>query len=325
MQKRITYYERQIIEVGVRKGWTSRAIARFLRRDHRVIAREVERNTGDYLPYTAASAQRIADRHERTRTRKKLEKEPHLKAYVIGQLEQDHSPEQIAGRLRKHPPAHLRGLKLCHESIYQYIYDGEGRYEYLYPHLRRKQPRRRKQRARKPRKTLISERISIHERSAEVAKRKTYGHWESDTMLCTRQREVASVQYERKSQLMRLHKVNNKSAPETGRAIRDTIASLPQYLFKTMTFDNGGEGACHTKIRDDYMLQTYFCDAYASWQKGGVENMNGLLRQYIPKDANLTEMTDEDIYAIQEKLNNRPRKGLNYLTPNEVIASEVGH
>jgi len=107
-------------------------------------------------------------------------------------------------------------------------------------------------------------------------------------------------------------------------AIRDTIASLPQHLFKTMTFDNGGEGACHTKLRDDYMLQTYFCDAYASWQKGGVENINGLIREYIPKEAHLAEMTDEDIYAIQEKLNNRPRKGLNYLTPNQVIAAQVG-
>lgn len=87
-----------------------------------------------------------------------------------------------------------------------------------------------------------------------------------------------------------------------------------------MTFDNGGEGACHTKIRDDDGIDTYFCDAYASWQKGGVENINGLIRQYIPKDALLDTMTDDDTYAMQERRNNRPRKHLKYLTPNQVIA-----
>ncbi len=92
-----------------------------------------------------------------------------------------------------------------------------------------------------------------------------------------------------------------------------------------MTFDNGTEGAKHMDMRDDYNMKTYFCDAYASWQKGGVENINGLIRQYIPRDADLSTMTDEDIYVIQERLNNQPRKGLNYLTPNQVIAMEVGH
>lgn len=321
----ITLYERQVIEVGLRKKKKLRAIARGLGRDHRVIAREVERNTGDYLPYTAASAHRIADRRERERTTKKLEKDSSLRSYVVGELRQDHSPEQIAGRLKQKPPSELVGKKLCHETIYQYIYEGEGRFEYLYPHLRKGRPRRRKQRARKPHKNKIPERISIHERPVEVIKKTRYGHWESDTMVCTKQTEALSTQYERKAQLLRLHKVANRSANETEYALRDTIASLPQDLFKTMTFDNGSEGVCHVNIRNDYGLETYFCDAYASWQKGGVENMNGLIRQYIPKNANLRKMTDEELYAIQEKLNNRPRKNLNYLTPNEVMASLVGH
>ena len=92
-----------------------------------------------------------------------------------------------------------------------------------------------------------------------------------------------------------------------------------------MTFDNGLEAAEHAKLRDEYNLQTFFCDAYASWQKGGVENGNGLIRQYIPKNAKLDALDDNEILTIQEKLNNRPRKNLNYLTPNEVITREVGH
>lgn len=321
---RITFVERQLIEHGLRKGKSKRAIAKALGREPSVIRREIEHNSGDYLPYTADSAQRICEQRERKRRRPKLEADPDLREHVITELRGGCSPEQIAGVLKEHPPENLVDKHLCHETIYQYIYEGEGRYEYLYPYLRRKRPRRRKQRARKPRKTAILQRISIHERSTEVAKKKTYGHWESDTMVCKKQQETISVQYERKAQLVRIHKVADKSAKSTELAIRDSIASLPQYLFKTITFDNGGEGACHNKIRDDYMLQTYFCDAYASWQKGGVENINGLIREYIPKDANLAEMTADDIYAIQEKLNNRPRKGLNFLTPNQVIALQVG-
>ncbi len=172
---------------------------------------------------------------------------------------------------------------------------------------------------------MIPERVSIHQRPFEVSMKTTLGHWESDTVLCRKQRSALSVQYERMTQLVRLRKVQDRSAVETETALRETVASLPQHLFKTMTFDNGGEGACHTRLRDDYGIHTYFCDAYASWQKGGVENMNGLLRQYIPRDAPLDDMTQEQIYAIQEVLNNRPRKNLRYQSPNEVIARSLGH
>lgn len=143
-------------------------------------------------------------------------------------------------------------------------------------------------------------------------------------MLCRKQREVISVQFERKIKLTRIHKVPNKSAEETETAIRKSIESLPEYFWKSITFDNGGEGAGHLNLKNDFNLKTYFCDPYCSWQKGGVENTNGLLRQYIPKKADLTQYSDKDIYLIQEKLNNRPRKSLNYLTPNEVLAQETG-
>ena len=320
---RITYYERQIIESGLRTKKTLRDIARSLNRDHTVISREVESHSGDYLPYTAVSAQRIADQSQRDRSKKKLEKDFELKDYVVRALKDDQSPEQIAGTLKEQPPFYLEGKNLCHETIYQYIYNGEGRFQYLYAHLRRKHFKRRKQKARKPRKTSILERVSIHERPEEVNQKLTFGHWESDTVVCRKQVSALSVQYERKSQLVRIHKVANRTARETEYALHDTISSLSQSLFKSMTFDNGGEGACHTKIRDGYNIKTFFCDGYASWQKPGVENINGLIRQYIPKDAMLDEMTIDDIYAIQEKLNNRPRKNLNYLTPNQVIAQVV--
>lgn len=324
--QRITFYERQVIEAKLRQKRSHRHLALFLRRDRRVIDREVERNCGEVSPYTATTAQRIADQRERKRTRKKLVQDPLLRAHVVTELRRDCSPEQIAGRLREQPArTPLAGKRICAETIYQYIYAGAGRFEYLYPHLRRQHHRRRRVHARTPKKALIPARISIHERPEEAAAKLRLGHWESDTALCRKQQSALSVQYERKSQLARLHKVGDRSAQETIAALRDTIASLPQDLFRTMTFDNGGEGAAHGTLRQDYGIGTYFCDAYAAWQKGGVENLNGLIRQYLPKDAALDAMTDQDIHAIQEKLNNRPRKSLHYLTPNEVIAHEVGH
>ncbi|PIP51526.1 hypothetical protein COZ61_00670 [Candidatus Berkelbacteria bacterium CG_4_8_14_3_um_filter_33_6] len=103
----------------------------------------------------------------------------------------------------------------------------------------------------------------------------------------------------------------------------ETIESLPENLVQTITFDNGGENARHTQIRDDFNIATYFCDTYSFWQKGGVENMNGLLRQYLPRKTNLENITDDDINKIEQKLNTRPRKTLNYLTPNEVLEEYV--
>jgi len=98
---------------------------------------------------------------------------------------------------------------------------------------------------------------------------------------------------------------------------------LPQDLWKTLTFDNGGEGATHATIRSTYGIKTYFCDPYASWQKGGVENTNRIIRRYLPRNTNMSHITQQDIYAIQQKINTTPRKILSYKTPTEVL-KEVG-
>lgn len=116
----------------------------------------------------------------------------------------------------------------------------------------------------------------------------------------------------------------NRSAEETNQAIMRSVESLPLEYWKSLTFDNGGEGACHVRLRKEFDLETYFCDPYKSWQKGGVENANGLIRQYLPRLTNASALTDKDIYDIQETLNNRPRKSLNYLTPNEIIREQSG-
>src|SRR3989339_233364 len=154
---------------------------------------------------------------------------------------------------------------------------------------------------------------------ADIGQRERYGDWESDSVIFSKQKTALSVQLERKSRLVRMHKVANKTGEETRNALIKSIESLPNELTKTITFDNGTENVKHIELKEIFNLETYFCDPFSSWQKGGVENANKLIRHYLPRETNLSKLTDRDIYQIQEKLNNRPRKSLNYQTPNEVI------
>lgn len=318
----LSYYERQIIETRLRGKWKIRQIARHLNRSPSIISREIKRNIHPSGKYLADYAQSLAEKKSHITNKRKLDKDPRLLNYVRKRLEDDWSPEEIAGRTKEHPPVILNGETISHESIYQYIYNSP-KGNYLYNYLRRKKvPRRQKQYARKSQKSFIPARISIHDRPEIINNRERYGDWESDSVIFRKHKSALSVQHERKSLLIRLHKVADHGSEETLEALKSTIESLPtKNLAKSFTFDNGGEGAKHIEIKDGYGIDTYFCDTYKSWQKGGVENSNGLIRQYLPRKINFDNITEDMIYQIQEKLNNRPRKKLGYLSPNEVINS----
>lgn len=318
----LTFYERQKIEFYHRLKFKKREIGRKIGRHHTIVVRELKRNPPVRGYYRADSAQARADRLAKKTNKRKLDKDFWLLRYVEEQLKQGLSPQQIAGRLKISPPVSLRGKTISHESIYQYIYETiYGKHFYHY--LRRAKKTRQKRYSRRPRaKITIPERISIHERPLMVANKVRYGDWEKDLVEFRKQRECLSVQYERKSMLIRLKKVANKTAEESLNALFYAISSLPSPLFQSMTFDNGKENVCHTELKRNFAIATYFCDPYSAWQKGGVENINGLVRQYLPRQTDLSKLTDGDIHEIQEKLNNRPRKSLGYLTPNEIINQE---
>jgi IS30 family transposase len=161
--------------------------------------------------------------------------------------------------------------------------------------------------------------VSIGLRPESVNDRSELGHFESDSMVGKRYRQGLSVQYERSIHLARLNKIDNFTADETKEALKITVESLPDNFVKSITFDNGSENTKHTEVKVDYNLQTYFCDPYKAWQKGGVENVIGLVRQYFPKGTSLTDITDYQIFQVQELLNNRPRKSLDFKTPNELL------
>ena len=317
MSNEFTYYERQKLEFLLRSSQTIRAISKVMRRSHTILSREIRRNGDDRKKYRADAAQRLFEKRKHAKHTGKLDKYPELKQYVAEKLREEWSPEEIAGRLK----SESKKETISHESIYHYIYERNGRYENWYQLLAQARPKRQKKRGRKRSKMLIPERKSIHERPKYIDKRNRFGDWESDSMIFSKQKTIISVQVERKSRLVRISKLENKSAEETRNALVKTAESVPKELFQTITFDNGTENVQHTEIKRDYKIETYFCDPFSSWQKGSVENMNKLIRRYLPRNTDLSKLSDRDIFLIQEKLNNRPRKVLKYQTPNEVIKS----
>lgn len=320
--KQINFAERKMIEKMLKQGMGVRAIGRALNRGHSTISEEIRKNKSPHeAQYNAEIAQARHEKRQLNRGNKsKLSRKEKLKKHVIEKLEEDWSPQQISGELKERCGITI----ISHETIYQFIYSEEGRALKLWLHLRiKRKPERRKRGTRKSRKgQIIPERISIHQRTQEAAERKISGHLETDSMIFSNQKPILSVQVDRASQKCAITKLENKTARQTKyalvRAIEEEYASV-----KTITFDNGTENVLHIEIRDTYEISTHFCDAYCSWQKGLVEEINGLIRQYFPRHINMNQVDQDRIYEIQEKLNNRPRKSLNYKTPNQIYASLI--
>ena len=322
MSNELTIYDREKLEYYLRTKMSLRAIAKVMVRDVSVISREIQRNSVGRKKYRAKIAQDKFNKRKHKSRKGKFETYPKLLEYVEKYLNEEWSPDQIANTLKEEAPLELDGVTISHESIYNWIYTKSKKHKKLYKHLRTKRNRRRKQGGRKKIKTTIRSRVSFRERSEIVDLRLRLGDWETDTVefLKNKGYPYLSVQYERKSQLVRMHVLEDKSAEETKQAIIKTGETIPHNMFHTMTFDNGTEGATHYELKEVFPnLKTYFCDPYSPWQKGGVENVNRLIRQYLPRNINKKYITPEYVKLIENKLNNRPRKKLNYLSPNQFI------
>ena len=305
-----------------------REIARQLHRDHSVIIRELKRNSDRNGLYRSSIAHEKAKIRLNKPHRHKLDEDDVLRNWVIKMMrEEGWSPPMISAKLKNRPnQAWMMGKSVSHETIYQYIYEGEGRFMGLYQYLVRKHKRRQHKHARKTRNNKgILYMTAIQFRPEEINKKEEFGHLESDSVIYRNQSECLSVQYERSTQLLRFHRVQNKSAEATYDAVVATVESMPEQIVKSITFDRGTEGAWHWKLRLLYKIDTFHCDPYCSWQKGGVENVNGIIRRYLPISTDLSEYSDGDLLAIQEKINNRPRKSLGWKTPNEAYQGIINH
>lgn len=321
----LTLYEREKIELHLRGRWSIRQIAKMLHRDHSVLVRELQRNTDKDGTYRSARAHAKALGRARSPHRRKLDRDDALRNHVVRQLVAGWSPEQVAGRIKNRPESQVIGSHVCHETIYRWIYEGEGRFMGLYQYLPRRHKKRRATGCRKSRKDKgILYMTPVIYRPEEVEEKQVFGHWESDSVVSRASHAALSVQRERSCHLTLITRMPDMTAESTEAVLRGHIESLPHGTFTTITFDRGGEGAHHYKLRMDYGIDTYHCDPYCSWQKGAVENTNGLIRRFFPKGTDFSLISDHDIYVVQEKLNNRPRKTLGYKTPREVYQELTG-
>lgn len=314
--QRITLYEREQIEMYLRMGKTHRWIGRRLRRDHTVVSREIKSHSGEALPYRAKTAHEIYERKIGLANRIKMEKNQKLKEYVENGLEMDWSPQQICNVLKKDPPKDLREITLCHETVYAYVYHHAEKNKHLYRHLRYKRKKRQERYGRKKRSEPIINKISIENRPKIINERKEYGHWETDLLMVGKYAICVSV--ERKSSLCRLRLLPDKKAISNEESIKELIETEPYDFVQSITRDNGGENALHDETRECLGVQSYFCHPYSAWEKGLVENTNGLIRQYYPKKSKGIVPTTAGIQLVENLLNNRPRKKNNYLTPNQI-------
>ncbi|MEM7523041.1 MAG: IS30 family transposase [Pseudomonadota bacterium] len=182
------------------------------------------------------------------------------------------------------------------ETIYAFIYRAGQKAEELWRYLARRRKRRRALRSR-PSRDAIKDRVSIHERPDNVGDRSKIGHWEGDLVICQRTRPVL-VLHERKTGMTFAARLTGKGAAETASVIMSIFKRLDPGLRQLITFDNGGEFARRGWLREALDLITYFYDAYASWRKGGIENANGRLRRWLPRQTNLDDVSDEDMAEI---------------------------
>lgn len=308
--------DRQVIELGVRKKKGIREIARLIGRSHSIVSREIRRN-GTSRGYRRDLATRVAGERARRTNKRKLDKDKKLQTHVRQSIRLGLSPEQIAGQLKEQPIKALGSASVSHEAIYAWIYDGEGKD--CIPYLRKRHRKRKKKGARRKQGFTLQNRVSIHVRPQRIEKRKGIADWEDDSVICSGGKSALSVQYNRTLMLARISKVPDMSATSHEWALRAKMEKDPEGLWQSITRDNGTENVLHDETRKHYKVKSYFCDPYSSWQKGGVENLNGLIRQYFPKSLNLDLIPQEAVARVEEMLNNRPRKKLNYLTPNQAL------
>jgi IS30 family transposase len=317
----LTVLEREEISRGIARGDSARQIAAALGRHHTTVSREIKRS-GGRRRYRALFADEEAWERARRPKQTKLDRCPQLRWIVEHALAQDHSPEQISGWLARWYPDNER-MRLSPETIYRALYvqsRGTLKRE-LTGHLR---SGRTKRQARGSSRSgqgrgQIKDKVMISQRPAEVEDRAVPGHWEGDLLMGNKTSAIATL-VERQTRYTQLVALPEGFRAEPVRqALADSIATLPEQLRRSLTWDQGLEMAQHKQFTIDSGLQVYFCDPRSPWQRGSNENTNGLLRQYFPKGTSLKAITQADLDHVAAQLNGRPRKTLGFMTPAEKL------
>ena len=306
--------ERDLIAVKFAAGVKPQVIADEIGKHVSVIYRELKRNKSSSGLYLALEADKQAKERKSKAHRRIRIPDEFTRKYIEDRIIQDQwTPEQTSGRLKWEYPEHY----VCYETIYQYIYNDKPQLGLYLP--RKRQRRLPKSKVRKTKGSKILDRVSIKERPPEIEERKEFGHFEADLVVSARNGKGAILTaVERVSRYTLIGKLEDKTSLQTNLALSFALSGYPKELLKSITYDNGLEFAGHKEVNNTYELTSYFCEPYHSWEKGSIENRNGVIRYYFPKGTDFSKITEEQIKYVQDKINNRPMKLLGFKTPKEV-------
>ena len=310
--RQLTSEERYALSTLRKQGWGVRRIARTLRRHASTISREVRRNASADGAYRAIHAQHRAQRR-RSHSRRNQRLDAGHWLVVVTCLQAEWSPEQISGRLKKEGV-----FRISHETIYREIWADKAAGGQLYRYLRQANKKRRKRYGAYDSRGRLAGKRHISQRPAGAENRSRYGHLEGDTMMgSAKDKNCILTLVDRKSGYTQIGKLQARTAVEATRRAIELVDASPRPV-RTVTVDNGTEFHGYKQIEAATRARFYFATPYHSWERGTNENTNGLIRQYLPKRKSMAKITQADCDRIADKLNNRPRKRLDYHTPREV-------
>jgi IS30 family transposase len=312
-----TLEEREVIAIGLAKSESCSQIARELERHHSSVSAEIARNSFDGS-YTPSKAQALADdRRRESKSPWKME-EPKIAKYVKDHLKRQWSPEQIAGRMKAENPKDPQ-MRISHETIYGWIREDKQHGGKWFKQLRQGKRKRRKRYGTSENRGRIKGRVDIDLRPKEVDEKQRFGDWEGDTVEGAKGSGYLTTMVERKSQYLVLGHSKTKRASAIRRVIIHDFRRHGDLPCETVTLDNGKEFAEHKQLGESLGGDIYFAKPYHSWERGLNENTNGLLRQYFPKGMDFRKITRYQLKKVERELNARPRKTLDYRTPQEVM------
>ena len=307
--KQLTCEQRYAIRILLKKDYLQKDIAATIGVNKSTISRELKRNSGK-RGYRPKQAQQKAVERRQDKSPPRIAEATWNKVRLY--LKDDWSPEQISGTMKL-----KERISISHEWIYQFIIKDKQTGGNLYTHLRCKS-KRRKRYGSHERRGILKNRRSIEERPAIVETKERIGDWEADTIIGKAHKGAIVSLTERKTKICLIYKVERKTADLVSKAMSKLLLPLKDIVY-TITSDNGKEFALHEETAKTLETDFYFAHPYASYERGLNENTNGLIRQYFPKGRDFRTITDEELIMAMKKLNNRPRKTLGFLTPNEVF------
>ena len=315
----LTLEERNVIYQVHGQGYDDAEIARCLGRHRSTIGRECRRHASRDGRYNPGHAQTLAHVRRQAHLRRPKTGDCRLMRYVEQRVRDHWSPEQIAGRLSMRAPVKLKGLTISHATIYRWIWGDRRRTQQFRPFLRIAREPRRKPYGKPSRRGQIAGKRSIEERPAQANERQRLGDWEGDTMVGKRRRGFLLTCVDRASRYLMARKLDTCAAEPVARRLRQTIRQLLAEKRQSLTLDNGREFARPVELERSLHLPIYFAHPYHAWERGTNENTNGLLRQYLPKGTDLTQVSPQQLRSCVRALNHRPRKSLAFQSPRELF------